>query len=1233
MAEGELRIKSDSIEKTTSALTALIGKLESLDKSLEKVSNENKQQETSQTKVTNALKAAEIARKKSIDMLGLHQQGLNKLSDAYAEEQGAIKAREAAAKKNIDLESQEYQQLLKNVQATELATAASKRLALEEAEKARQLAASQKAAALSETTTTKKTSAELAAEKALNSSNISRETSIKLLSLEEKGLDRLSDEYAEAKGAILGEQQAKLKGIKTGSDEYNQLIKNTKAIEQSTAARKRLAAESVTGKKRVTAFTDSLDDMARQAALVDGPLGGISSRLTTLSQILKTTGVGGAVALTGLGVSVGLLTQQLSAGVSTAAQTEVTLKTLEAQVEATGFAAGFTAEQLDTMARSVAMNTLNSTDGVRQSITSLLAFTNVSGDIFEQAINKAEDIAILRKSGTSEVIKKLGKVLENPLARYKELAELGVEFEGSQVDAIRQAQTQNNLYKAQEIIMEGVSAKFKDVAVAQADTLAGDIDTFGQKWDEYFEMLGKKGIPAFRSLTRLGSDLIDQLVLIGETDIQTNTRQFEEDLDASKRSVEDLEAVLVSLKHQQDAMKDGSLNLVPDESVFEKATRGLANLKEEAKQFLIQDATFGLLNYEIDPDTLDPAIQKERELSEEIKVTQAALDAKKQQSKETADQLTADQQKSISGLESELSAQMELTDLFLKYGDTRSTSYREEKASYDALKKAKELGLEFDEKEVENLKKVYLGLSDLTEQRVTHNTILQKTKALQSQQAGLEREITLYKATTKGLMENSDAYIHLAASLKTANEVKQMGGKLTSDQIALLQKENYELLKAQKNQQVLNALKASDANSSNSKTLDRQIALQRAVTEGTAKNSKEYIFLEEKLKAVNVATEKGIATGSEEYKQLLLNAEGIAAKRAELQKYNDLAEAGIVFDSTGLPQIEGSLKQLTSSLPDELIKLDNLVDPDAGISQELVDKLKENLKQTFTDEKNSILLPLGFFVDSEGSLQAADELNLLQEELRVQQDDLKTLWQEEDILSDEQYYERKKQLAADYEGQIGDAKVAAWQASADYKNLMLSKETSDQAAAGLETLSVVAGNNKKLAKMAKAASIFSASASLVDALAEASAQPFPTNVPLYAKAFAQGTQLISMAKGLNEPSFAFGGVDIQGAGTGRSDSIKANIARGESVMTAPATARYKDTLQRMNAGLPVKSGGGGSFTSAPSITIQGDASERTVGLIQASLRDYEERVQQIAQGVSLQSIQEENEVGGFLNPI
>lgn len=1224
--EAELRIKHDSVEKTTSAIDALISKLDQLDKGLDKLSTENKAQEGSQTKLNTALKAAEIARKKAVDMLGLHQQGLHKLSDAYATEQAAIKAREVAAKKGIETGSKEYETLLNNIKATELATTASKRLAAEQAQKAAEMAKSQKAAELEALAQGKQTAAEKAQEKALSSSNIARETATKLLKLEEKGLDRLSEEYAEARGEILGIEKAKQKGLKTGSDEYNQLVKNTKAIEQSTTARKRLQKETTESTKGASKFTNGLDDMAKQAALVDGPLGGIASRLTTLSTILKSTGgLAGAVALTGIGVGAAVLFQQLSRGLTTAAATEVSLKTLEAQIEQTGGAAGFTADQLDNMARSIAMSTLNSVEGVRGSIASLLSFTNVSGQVFEEAVSKAEDIAILRKSGTSEVIKKLGKVLDNPIARYKELVEWGVEFDDTQVKAIAKAKSLGDIYGQQRIILDAVSNRFKDVAISQADTLSGDIDTFSQKWDTFFEVISRKGIPAMRSLTQAGTSTIDTLTELAETNIETDTRKFKENLINLRKEAGSFDEVLNIVA--QDFQK--IIESAPKRDLLDQVSVSALSVKEDVKKLY---AFISGNDFTPDTDIRGPIEQATRAYHEFVEVILEAKAA--EEGVGGAVQSRTNEQKIyLKGLEEELDNQKALTQVFLENGDTQSKEYRQAKARTDALIEAKKKGLEFDKDAVDQIIRANEQTAELTSKRVVHNAVLQKTKSLQAQQAGLERELDLYRATTEGVLKNSDAYITLSASIKTANEVRAISGEVTSDQVKALYQENVELLKAQRNQAVLNALKASDANSANVATLERQIELQRLLSTGVSKSSSEYIYQEERLKALNTIKVNSIAIDSQEYTQLLKNAEAIAAKRSELQKYQDLAEAGITFTATGGAQIEGTLSQLTSALPDELIKLDNLVDVENGISQEMVDKLKENLKATFMDEKNEILIPLGFFVDEEGAIQAATELNLLQEELRVQEKELKALWREEDLITEEQYLERKRQLNVDYEDKITNAKIAAWEATAEAQALSRQEDVAGVISGGAKMISAVAGNSKKLAKISKAAAIFETSTALVQSIAKASAVGWPANIPLIAEAFATGTQLVGQAKSLKEPSFAFGGVDIQGAGTGRSDSIKANIARGESVMTAPATARYKDTLERMNAGLPVRQGGGGTFTSSPVINIQGDASERTVSLIEMRLRDYEERVQQIAQGVSQQTIQEENEVGGFLNPI
>ena len=158
---------------------------------------------------------------------------------------------------------------------------------------------------------------------------------------------------------------------------------------------------------------------------------------------------------------------------------------------------------------------------------------------------------------------------------------------------------------------------------------------------------------------------------------------------------------------------------------------------------------------------------------------------------------------------------------------------------------------------------------------------------------------------------------------------------------------------------------------------------------------------------------------------------------------------------------------------------------------------------------------------------------------------------------------------------------------------------------------------------------------MIESLSKAYALGWPLGIPAGIQAFTQGTQLISMAGQLNEPTFAFGGVDIQGRGTGRSDDIHARIARGESVMTAAATSNHKDILRRMNAGLPVGGSVGGSSNStsySPSIIIQGDASSKTITAIDERLTQFEGRVMEIARGVSTETIQFEQNPGGLFDP-
>jgi tape measure domain-containing protein len=69
------------------------------------------------------------------------------------------------------------------------------------------------------------------------------------------------------------------------------------------------------------------------------------------------------------------------------------------------------------------------------------------------------------------------------------------------------------------------------------------------------------------------------------------------------------------------------------------------------------------------------------------------------------------------------------------------------------------------------------------------------------------------------------------------------------------------------------------------------------------------------------------------------------------------------------------------------------------------------------------------------------------------------------------------------------------------------------------------------------------------------------NIPLMAFAGASGLIQATLINSQPTPKFAKGVIDLQGKGTGTSDEIHAMLSKGESVMTAEETTRFKPLLQ------------------------------------------------------------------------
>ncbi|MDA5619314.1 phage tail length tape measure family protein, partial [Pasteurella multocida subsp. multocida] len=145
------------------------------------------------------------------------------------------------------------------------------------------------------------------------------------------------------------------------------------------------------------------------------------------------------VALRGLAVTAGVVATAFAAvsaaavqGISIYAETERYMARTEAQLKATGAAVGFTASELDKFARSVAMNTLASTDGIRNAMSVLMTFKSVTGDIFKQTISLAQDLAEVFKTDVASEARNLGRALETPTEAVSILKRKGIELSESQ---------------------------------------------------------------------------------------------------------------------------------------------------------------------------------------------------------------------------------------------------------------------------------------------------------------------------------------------------------------------------------------------------------------------------------------------------------------------------------------------------------------------------------------------------------------------------------------------------------------------------------------------------------------------------------------------------------------------------------------------------------------------------------------------------------------------------------
>jgi len=150
---------------------------------------------------------------------------------------------------------------------------------------------------------------------------------------------------------------------------------------------------NINGKDKTTQAFKSvqkkLQNTASAVAILDGPLSAVSGRINALGAAFGRFNPTMVISASLFG---GFL-WALKSGTEEAIEFERHTFRMEAQLRATGNAAGFTSDKLTELAENLDATTLANDENARNAISQLLAFKRVSGDVFESAIILSQDYA------------------------------------------------------------------------------------------------------------------------------------------------------------------------------------------------------------------------------------------------------------------------------------------------------------------------------------------------------------------------------------------------------------------------------------------------------------------------------------------------------------------------------------------------------------------------------------------------------------------------------------------------------------------------------------------------------------------------------------------------------------------------------------------------------------------------------------------------------------------------
>jgi len=182
-------------------------------------------------------------------------------------------------------------------------------------------------------------------------------------------------------------------------------------------------------------------------------------------------------------------------------------KKLEAVLNATGHAAGFSAQQMADYAAEL-QKTTNFGDEVTISGMAVLAsFKNIQGQVFKDTIRAAQDMSSVMGQDLQSSIVQLGKAINDPIKGLSALSRVGVTFTDEQKRLIASLQASGDLMGAQKVILAELQSEFGGAAAAMLNPFEQVANAFG----DLQESLGAIAVDLLQSVLPAIQQNIEQV--------------------------------------------------------------------------------------------------------------------------------------------------------------------------------------------------------------------------------------------------------------------------------------------------------------------------------------------------------------------------------------------------------------------------------------------------------------------------------------------------------------------------------------------------------------------------------------------------------------------------------------------------------------------------------------------------------------------------------------------------